>query len=383
MKTFDFEVSATFQNRFTTAVFTGSYAAGGAFSLSAVFSNFDLGSVFDIFESLTGASLAIPDVDVKIGSASITVASETGLTINLEDVEIEGHTAANATLIISANGVTIRGDVTSSNAISFGEVELTKAFVEVTLQKGAEGSSVALGGEIEFEGLTLDAVVHLYKGNDSKTQWTAFASLTAPGDTLAFSKLVPALKGSFLDLALSQAVFVAASQNDPFVPSVVNVPYTFRQGVQVCASLSPIAPLDSLLRSSAPTNGLTLSAGWSKATGFQLDVQLPAASVVHFGRGIVSDPFTLRIQLDGIEPSLLLIAGVKVPVRPQGQILDFHMSLGINPLGASATAQMDGYWVDPFGIGQSVKIGPNVALSIDIIFAQFLTTGTPRYVRTL
>ncbi|RPD59113.1 hypothetical protein L226DRAFT_510190 [Lentinus tigrinus ALCF2SS1-7] len=377
MKSLDFQVSATFQNRFTAAVFTGSYAAGAAFSLSAVFTDFDLTSVFDIFESLTSTSLAMPDVDVKIGSASITVASGTGLTIDLQDVEVEGHTAADATLIISAAGVTIRGDVTSSDAITFGEVELKSAFVEVTLQKGAEGSSVALGGEIEFEGLVLDAIVHLYKGTDNKTQWTAYASLTAPGDTLSFSKLVPALEGSFLDLALSQVVFVAASQDDPFVPSVVSTSYAFRQGVQLCAILSPIAPLDSLLRSSGPTSGLTLSAGWSKATGFQLDVRMPETSVVHFGRGIVSDPFTLRIQLGEAEPSLLLIAGLKVPVQPKGQVLDFHMSLGISPIEASATAQMDGYWIDPFGIGQAVKIGPNVALSIDIIFAQFLTTGTP------
>ncbi|KAI0715902.1 hypothetical protein C8T65DRAFT_694551 [Cerioporus squamosus] len=360
MKTFDFQVSATFQNRFTSAVFSGSYAAGGVFSLSAVFSNFDLTSVFDIFEALTGASLAMPDINVKIGSASIVVASGTGLTIDLQDVEIEGHIAADATLVISATGVTIRGDITSSDAISFGEVELKKAFGEVTLLKGADGSGVALGGEIAFEGFTLDALVHLYKGQDSKTQWTVFALLTAPGDTLALLKLVPELKGSFLDLALSQAVFVAASQSDPFVPAVISTTFTFRQGVQVCAVLSPIAPLDSLLRSSTPTNGLSLSAGWSKATGFELDVEMPAAAAT-----------------SGDQPSLLLIAGVKIPVQPQGQLLDFHMSLGISPLGASATAQMDGYWVDPFGIGQAVKIGPNVALSIDIIFTQFLTTGTP------
>ena len=99
------------------------------FSLSAAFTDFDLTSVFDIFESLTGASLAIPDIDVKIGSASITVASGIGLTIDLKDEEIEGHTAADATLIITGTGVTIRGDVTSSDGISFGDVHLKSAFV--------------------------------------------------------------------------------------------------------------------------------------------------------------------------------------------------------------------------------------------------------------
>ena len=114
MKTFNFNVSATFQNRFTTTVFTGSYAAGGAFSLSAVFTDFDLTSVFDIFESLTGATLAMPDIDVNIGAATVSIASGTGLTIDLQNVEIEGHTAANATLVISTTGVSIKGDITSS-----------------------------------------------------------------------------------------------------------------------------------------------------------------------------------------------------------------------------------------------------------------------------
>jgi hypothetical protein len=136
------------------------------------------------------------------------------------------------------------------------------------------------------------------------------------------------------------------------------------------------------MRSPAPTNGLILNAGWSKAQGFSLDVQMPAASVLHLGHGIVTDPFTLRIQLGGT-PTLLLIAGLQIPVEPAGQRLDFQLSVGITALGASATAQMHGYWVNPMNLGQSVKIGPDVALSIDIIFAQFVTTGTPRSVMAL
>ena len=379
MQTFEFEVSATFQYKMTTAIFMGSYSAGGDFSISAIINDFSIMSVFEIFESLTGTYLALPDVDITIGSASVTVASGTGLVIQLQDVQIDGHIAANASLDIGPSGVIIRGDVSSSESITFGDVELKKAFIEIDLVQGAEGSGVMIGGEVAFEGLTFDALVHLYKGDAGSLQWTVFASLTASNDSLALSKLVPELHGTFLDLALTQVVFAAASQDDPVVSSQTVIPYKLHKGVQIAATLSPISSLDSLMRSSAPTNGLVLDAGWSKDTGFSLDVTMPTASVVHLGRGIVTDPFKLRIQ-GGTTPSLLLIAGVTIPVEPDGNNLDFQLSLALDPLGASATAQMHGYWTNPLGLGANVKIGPDVALSIDIIFAQFLTTGTPRSV---
>ena len=70
---------------------------------------------------------------------------------------------------------------------------------------------------------------------------------------------------------------------------------------------------------------------------------------------------------------------------PNGKEFVFLLSskaggCGINLIGASATAQMHGYWTNPIGLGDQVKIGPDVALSIDIIFAQFVSTGTPRSV---
>ncbi|KAJ7233678.1 hypothetical protein C8J57DRAFT_1729399 [Mycena rebaudengoi] len=402
MQSFDLEVMATFQYKSTSAVFSGSYAAAGAFSLAAAVTDIDLDSINDIFESLTNSALEFPDLDVTIGSASITVASGVGLTISLQNVQVGDYVAANALLSIGSSGVLIRGDITSSNTVVLGEVELNKAYVQITLPNQPGGSSVVLGGEISFEGFTLDALVHLYQGQDnSGLQWTVIASLTAAGNILALSKLVPELKGTFLDLTLTNAVFVAASQQDPSVSSYLTTPYPIHQGVQICATLSPIQALDSLMRSPTLTSGLVLSAGWSKATGFTLDVVMPSESA-------------------GTSPMLLIIADVKIPVEPEGNTLQFQLSLGVDMLGARASAQMHGWWVNPLGLGQqcinsrpsrapahtsvrvrggdrdlsgiycvlvmmggiknehqNVKIGPDVALAIEIIFAQFLTTGTP------
>jgi hypothetical protein len=382
MTSFDFEVVATFQYKSTAAIFSGSYAAGGAFSLTAAITNFDMRSINNIFESLTNSSLDLPGIDVKIGSAFITVASGSGLTIALQNVQIGDHVAANALLAIGPDGVTIRGDVSSKDMIFLGDsgVELKKAYIEVTLASTVQGSSVVLGGKIAFDEFVLDALVHLYQGQQgSGLQWTAIASLAASGDKLALSKIAPGLKDTFLDLALTNAVVVVASQDDPTIFSYLATPYPIHRGVQICATLAPIEALDSLIRSPSPTKGLVLSAGWSPIGGFALDVIMPSDSVIHLGKGIVTDPFKLRIQV-GTLPTLLVIAGVRIPVEPEGSKLEFQLSLAVNALGASATAQMHGWWANPLGLGKNVKIGPDVALSIEIIFAQFLASGTPRSV---
>ncbi|KAH9934494.1 uncharacterized protein BXZ73DRAFT_100684 [Epithele typhae] len=376
MKTFSFSVSAVFEYGVTTAFFSGSYAAGGHFSLSAAVSNFDIITISDIFESLTGESLDLPDIDFKVGSATVTVASGAGLLIALTDVEVEGHIAANAVLSVNSRGAMVRGDVTSADGITFGEVELKKAYIQIDLRKGMEDSGVMLGGEISFASLTIDALVHLYRGTDQSMQWTAFASLTTDTQVLAISKIVPVLRDTFLDLALTKVVFVAASQDDPLDSDLVAGGYRIHKGVQVCAVLSPIKELDSLLRSNTPTTGLVLSAGWSKQTGFELEVLMPTDSIVNFGNGVTTDPFALRIMFGGSEPTLQLSAGVNIPTPPDGDKLKFSLTLDINLVGASATAQMHGNWRDPLGLGKKVVIGPDVALSIGIIFAQFVSTGT-------
>lgn len=49
----------------------------------------------------------------------------------------------------------------------------------------------------------------------------------------------------------------------------------------------------------------------------------------------------------------------------------------MDDIGSDASVLMHGYWQDPFGISQSVKIGPTISLGIDIIFAEFIETGLP------
>lgn len=118
-----------------------------------------------------------------------------------------------------------------------------------------------------------------------------------------------------------------------------------------------------------------LNAGWSKSSGFNLAVSLPAESTIDLGNGITTTPIALAIRTSPVE--LAVMAGVTVPVKDSAS-LDFSFVLAANVTGASASAQMDGWWIEPFGVS-NLKIGPDVTLSIEIIYAQFVSTGTPRY----
>ncbi|PVF91963.1 hypothetical protein CPB86DRAFT_718410 [Serendipita vermifera] len=377
-KSFSMDVSAEFAHEMTSIILEGSYAAGGEFSLRAEVDNFDMNTVSDMFESMTHDSVNLPDIDIKIASASLSIASGTGLEIKLQDVNIAGHTSVNAILAINPTGILLLGDLTS-DVIGFGEVQLRKAYLQVKLDSGKSihGKRVdtIIGGEVDFAGIRFEAAVYLYPSQDDRKgiEWTVLAALTSGNDTFALSKIAPELDGTPFDLALSQVVFVAASKDDPALGQMITSGYTFQQGIQICATLSEIPVLNNLARGAVP--GLILSASWSKDAGFRLRVALPNSMTLNLGNGIRTTPVALSI--DTKPPLLSVSAGVQVPVAYSPTPLIFTFSLGANAIEARASGEMKGWWVNPLGLSEKVKIGPNLALSVEIIFAQFVSTGTP------
>ncbi|CAE6440418.1 unnamed protein product, partial [Rhizoctonia solani] len=259
-----------------------------------------------------------------------------------------------------------------------GAFELKSSIHDVTFEKkgSAKNTDLILGGQVAFSTLVFDAAVHLYKSPDkSKSlEWTVLASLTVQNDALPLSKVVPELHGTPFDLALTQAVFVAASRDDPSIGNMITSDFSFHQGVQICAVLGQIDALNSLMRD--PVAGLTINAGWTKAKGFDLAVNLPTPTQLNLGNGIETTPFTLSILT---EPAagLILSANLNVSVAHSLTPLLFTLSLDANLVSADATGQMSGWWVNPLGISPNVKVGPNLGLSISVIFAQFITTGVP------
>lgn len=138
-----------------------------------------------------------------------------------------------------------------------------------------------------------------------------------------------------------------------------------------------IHSLNSLTRTSHP--GLIFRASWSKTIGFEVELSTLAETCITFGNGMKTTPIALRLQT---QPAVRLIvsAGFSVPLAESEKPLIFTVTFDAGMEGASATGEMSGWWVNPCNVGRNVKVGPNLALDIEIIYAQFVSTGTPRYV---
>ena len=138
--------------------------------------------------------------------------------------------------------------------------------------------------------------------------------------------------------------------------------------------LSEIDALNSLMR--GPVPGLSLSAGWSKAKGFELDIYLPVPTKLNLGNGITTTPFKLALVTKPTA-ELILSAGLNIPVAHSSEPLLFTLSLGASMLSAEATGQMTGWWENPLGTVSKVKVGPNLWLSSSIIYSYHVPVLPP------
>ncbi|KAF8228134.1 hypothetical protein L208DRAFT_1293165 [Tricholoma matsutake] len=372
-KSLAFEVSATFQYKLTSAILLGSFAIGGPFELTAMLQNIDAIFVNDVFELISCEMLTLPEFDLKIESAVISIASGVGLSINLTNIAVAGYQVANAMLTISSTGVVLFGKLTGQ-VLEFDEVEIRDPFLKIAFASSGsqKKSDVMVGGVVDFLHLRLTVAAHLYRWA-GRTEWAILAELSAQDETLALSKIVPDVKDTFLDLALKNVLFVVASQDDPSLEAVTETRYMIRKGVQFCATIDQIKTVDDLIRQ--PVLGLVLRIGWSKRLGFNMDVFSPAELTIGLGNGIRTTPIRLGIIT---KPSveLSVSAGLSISVANSPDPLTFSLILAANMTGASAIAEMRGWLHKPFGLA-NVSIGPAMALSIQIIYAQFIVTGIP------
>ncbi|KAJ7055058.1 hypothetical protein C8F01DRAFT_1373976 [Mycena amicta] len=399
MTSFSFGVSAGLSIGEISADLNGYYNADKTFSVSASLVNLGTSGLSDLYNQLHGSPLSEPKLNVEIGSATLTIASGGVFSLIVHDLSVEHYAGVDAEVDFSSAGVVLKASMTDNGAgeqtLKFGEIEIEKVYIEISLAVGAKSSSVILGGELHWEAFTLDAGVHIYRAPSTTTvggpssqpqadslQWTVFADFVTDRNSqqgLALSSLVPELKGSFLgDVTLEDAAFIAASQDDPEFGSYNPTNFPVTQGVQVCAVLGLIKAVSDLMRITEPPR-LILAAAWSKATGFSLDVVLPSPMRLDLGRGIVTDPFSLQISTSTSTPSVIpptirLNAGVKIPTPNDPDPLHFTLSLAFNAVEGYATGELAGYWTNPFGLSPQVRIGPEVALTIGILIEELIVS---------
>ncbi|KAJ7831045.1 hypothetical protein B0H14DRAFT_3714131, partial [Mycena olivaceomarginata] len=367
------EVSATFWYLDSSAVFEGSYTPCGQFALKAELNDFGTRDIDNIFFTLFDDSLTLPEFNVHVGSAVLTVVSGTELSISLRDVRVSDYTAVDVAAAFTTSGVALSGALCSKE-IAFGDILLHDAMLELFLwtSRRKKQAEITLRGTVVVKslGMTVGAAVHLYPGHDG-FEWTVVAELSAAERSLGLSEVISEVKNTPLDFPLQNAVFMAASKDDPVIArSYPN--YSVREGVQVFGVIDRIPCLKSLLRGE-DVSGLVLCAGWSKSSGVSIAVTLPEERSLCLGNGITTTPISLMIRTRPVQ--LAVIAGLKVPIRDSTP-LEFSLVLALDDTGASAAAEMKGWWVKPFGV-ENLKIGPTVALSLEIRYAQFLLTGIP------
>lgn len=347
-----------------TTTYAGIYASATEFTLN---------DLSDIFSNITGKQALLPDFDVTfddvligVASADCTIGSvnlQQGLTLMCQ-LTVHGYQCA-ATVLITKDGISFTG---SLGQIDVGPVRLKQATLKMSIYSEESGKPT------EFA-ITSDAVIEdvevLCQVSYEKIQETWNCVLYAGIEAKSFgvSTVFPLTKGSFVDtLKFSKIAFIYSTQNC----TTQNLEYGFTvyQGLQLVGLLEEIPELTSLTGNK--NVGLVFSAHFGTST--DITIAMPDTRL-NLGGSVTCDPFTIRIFLTP-EPSFQLIFGLDVCIPKQHDTLHFDFALDINAIEATGSATMKNWWQNPFGI-QGLKIGPEVALQVGIIYDQFVTTGTP------
>ncbi|KAG9028556.1 hypothetical protein FRB95_006337 [Tulasnella sp. JGI-2019a] len=357
-----FETSAVYNYGDTRANFSGYHKSDGSFSLTAPLQNFDMRRVNDLFKNLLGDTVSLPSIDIHIESASATISNK-GFIVNLQNVRIAEHAAPDASLTMSPTGLLLKGKL-SSDIINYMGVQVREPRFNVAIEKtgSTKSTDVAITGRVKFGQLDFDVAVHLYPSENANggIAYTVLAAVEPQGKpALEIADIVPAVRGTSMNLPLGQVTFVVASQDKPSLGGMISSGYTFKQGVQLCATLSDtFESLDTLTKTKTP--GLVLNVKWSPIAGYTLEVRHPTPTTLDFGNGIRTTPVTLEIN--PVKMNLVLTSGLIVPITPDP--LEFSLSLGISAIDVFGTGSMRGWWRNPMGISKAIAIGEDLTLAI-------------------
>lgn len=332
-----------------------------------------------MYQDMFGAPLHLTSHDVELSNLSF-VAQPSGLTLTGR-VTVEGHTSTDATIAISRHGLEITGNV--ADVALDGDIVLRSASLNVfvgrqddtTIEGPGTSFRFAIQGTVGVADGEISASMFLDRDSSSKKAlWTVTGSFKG---AFSLSKITPALRGTFLDLAVQEATLIASNVDAVAAAgAVVPAAFTVVKGVQVAGTLGPIPALDGALgvSSSAPGTeviGLTLQAMYSATLGmFEIAIQMPSAHKMSMKAGTVySGPISLLVQVSE-SPTLVLNADFFVKVPNQEKPLQFSGGLAANINEAKLFVELaNQWWQNPFGLSPQLKLGPNLALQVGIVYA--------------
>ncbi|MGY6276136.1 hypothetical protein [Methylomonas sp. MgM2] len=341
--------------------------------LATEVSGFDLKELSKLFAAVAPGKLALPDYDAKftdvtfsLATADCTVAGKKiGRGVGLSGDFSLFDTKAKATAQLSAQGIAFSGELQD---LTIGPVVINDARLQFSLfsQQSKRPTELAISGDTHIEGMDVKAKLAYEKQNGAYSA-VLYGELDAA--SFGLSSIVPQAKGTFVDtLQFSKVAFIystndAATEDPDFA-------FRVRKGMQLMGVLQEIPALFDITGSKHI--GLELAAYFGKVVNISIAVP---NSGLHLGPSVICDPFRLGIDILP-SPALDMVFGCAVRVPKQDQPLHFDLKLELGMMEAAGSGTMKGYWEDPFG-AKGLRIGPNLALELGIIYQQFVATGIP------
>jgi len=342
-------------------------------AMVAAASDFGLDDLNDLFRSLASAKLTLPAYNVAFDKVVIGLASQdtTLDTIELKkglslgcSLTVHDHICA-AQALFAPDGFAFEGSLgkTAIGPVTLNQAKLRMQFYSAASSKPSE---FALLGSATIQGLTVDCKVAYEKLGAS---WNCILYGALNANSFGMSTIFPQAAGSFIDtLKFSKVAIIYASAASTTEDPDLSLPV--KKGLQLTGLLQEVPALSQLTKNKQI--GLQLTALLGSTTS--ISISMPDSSL-SLGSSVTCDPFSIAIQLLPA-PGFDLLYGMNVRVPKQDTPLHFDLKLGIGVTGANGSGTMKGYWKNPFGVN-GLQIGPDLALQVDIIYAQFVSTGTP------
>ncbi|KAL8872337.1 MAG: hypothetical protein Q9174_002021 [Haloplaca sp. 1 TL-2023] len=364
--------SASLKLRETTLQLSGHYTKQD-WGFVCTLQDFDFASLRDLYEDLFGSPLHISDHELVVDELVLMAGSD-GLTVSGK-VTIEGYSSAQATIRLSSLGVSIRGRVEDIHLAK--DVVLREASLDIfigprrdtTISGPGTSFKFAINGQVSIMKNTISASLFIAKAPDGSLLWTVYGAFQG---ALSLSKIAPPLENTFLDLVLNEVCLIVSNVDGASAAgNLIPAYFPAIKGVQIAARLSPLSILDSTMNNKTASAGMTLQAIYKEdISAFSLAVNLATPQTMSMkGSNIWSGPVSLAIDISAT-PRLLLKADFFVRVAGQEQPLKFSGGLKINITEAQAYIEMvNQWWINPLGLSPQLKLGPDLALQLGIIYA--------------
>jgi hypothetical protein len=162
-----------------------------------------------MFGGTLGGALPAFDHDIEFDALILNI-DPTGISLTGQ-VTIDDYTAAEATIDINRDGVSISGSV--SGNIKMDSLTIKQASLGVFIAPSIPSKTqtpihFGINGVVDFGGLEISSTLYFSNTPGEALQWTVYGEYDAP---ITSASLAPNLKGTFLDFPMRQIALVAGN----------------------------------------------------------------------------------------------------------------------------------------------------------------------------